>query len=67
MRIFRLQSIYYACRCGGTFYVDLLGKIGGIAPAIYTYYCDRCGKEKQMPCEAEMKELSKNYETFRSN
>lgn len=59
MHTYRLKNSYYSCFCGGTFFVDLLAKIYGIAPCLYTFVCDRCGKRKVMACEKEVRELSK--------
>ena len=59
MRTYKLENSYYACGCGGTFYVDLSAQVYNISPAIYNYICDRCGKRKTMACEAEVRELAK--------
>ena len=53
MRSFRLQSSYYACLCGGTFYVDLKAPSYNIAPCTYKYVCGGCGKVKFMTSEEE--------------
>ncbi len=58
MKNYRLQNNYYSCFCGGTFWVDLAAQIYGVAPALYTFVCDPCGKRKRMACEAEVKEFT---------
>lgn len=57
--IYKLKNSYYDCGCGGRFYVDLMAKIYNIAPALYNYICDKCGRRKTMACEQEVRDLAK--------
>lgn len=49
---------YYSCECTGRFFVDIQKDSRDIFPCVYRYLCDKCGKEKFMPCEAEVKACS---------
>lgn len=58
MRTYTIRS-YYACYCGGTFYVDLRAESRGIYPCVYSYLCNRCGAHKSMPAKEEIEFVAK--------
>ncbi len=55
---YQLKNRYYDCFCGGKFYVLIGAKSYGIAPCLYLYKCEKCGKTKIMACREEVRELS---------